>query len=47
LIERRGEGVPKIVHRSTELSGKEPEYRLIDDRELLLTIYAASKESRR
>ncbi|WP_018405282.1 RNA-binding domain-containing protein [Marinobacter gelidimuriae] len=47
LIERRGEGVPKIVHRSTELSGKEPEYRLIDDRELLLTIYAANKESRR
>ncbi|KEA62574.1 ATP-dependent DNA helicase [Marinobacterium lacunae] len=44
LIERRGEGVPKIVNRSRELSGREPEYRLIDDNELLLTIYAASKE---
>lgn len=44
LIERRGEGVPKIVNRSKELSGKDPEYRLVDDSELLLTIYAASKE---
>lgn len=47
LIERRGEGVPKIIHRSEELSGREPEYRLVDDSELLLTIYAASKENRR
>ncbi len=46
LIERRGEGVPKIVNRSLELSGKEPQYRLIDDSELLLTLYAASKEAR-
>lgn len=46
LIERRGEGVPKIVNRSLELSGKEPLYRLIDDSELLLTLYAASKEAR-
>lgn len=46
LIERRGEGVPKIVNRSRELSGKEPQYRLIDDSELLLTIFAASKDSR-
>lgn len=45
LIERRGEGVPKIIKRSKELSGKEPEYRLIDDSELLLTIYAASKKT--
>ncbi len=43
LIERRGEGVPKIIKASKELSGKEPEYRLIDDNELLLTIFAASK----
>jgi predicted HTH transcriptional regulator len=43
LIERRGEGVPKIINTSKELSGKEPEYRLVDDSELLLTIYAASK----
>lgn len=46
LIERRGEGVPKIINRSKELSGQEPEYRLIDDSELLLTIYAASKASK-
>ena len=45
LIERRGEGVPKIVNRSRELSGKEPQYRMIDDSELLLTIYAASKDN--
>lgn len=43
LIERRGEGVPKIINSSKALSGKEPEYRLIDDSELLLTIYAAKK----
>lgn len=47
LIERRGEGVPKIIHRSTELSGKAPVYTMTDDdRELLLTIYAASKANR-
>ena len=45
LIERRGEGVPKIINASKALSGKEPQYRLIDDNELLLTIYAASKEN--
>jgi ATP-dependent DNA helicase RecG len=45
LIERRGEGVPKIINRSKELSGKTPEYRIVDDAELLLTIYAASKDS--
>lgn len=43
LIERRGEGVPKIMRASEALSGKLPEYRLIDDNELLLTVYAASK----
>lgn len=47
LIERRGEGVPKIINRSKELSGKEPEYKIIDDAELLLTIYAASKQEKR
>ena len=43
LIERRGEGVPKILQHSEQLSGQRPEYRMIDDSELLLTIYAASK----
>lgn len=44
LIERRGEGIPIILSKSYELSGVMPEYRLISERELLLTICAASKE---
>jgi len=35
--------VPIILERSEALSGKTPEYRLIDDSELLLTIYAAAE----
>ena len=41
LMERRGEGVPIIITESEKLSGRLPEYRLLDDSELLLTIYAA------
>ena len=41
MMEKRGEGVPIILDNSTRLSGIEPEYRLIDDAELLLTIYAS------
>ena len=41
MMEKRGEGVPIILDNSERLSGKEPEYRLIDDAELLLTIHAA------
>jgi ATP-dependent DNA helicase RecG len=44
LIERRGEGVPKIIKNSTALSGREPEYHLTDG-ELKLTIWAASKDN--
>jgi len=44
LMERRGEGVPIIFIESEKLSGKLPEYRLLNDSELLLTIYAASVE---
>ncbi len=44
LIERRGEGVPRIIKASEALSGKRPEYSLIDENELLLTIYAAAKD---
>ena len=40
LMDRRGQGVPIILARSTQLSGKRPEYRLFGD-ELRLTIYAA------
>ena len=41
IMDKRGEGVPVILERSQALSGKAPEYRVIDDSELLLTIYAA------
>lgn len=40
LMEKRGDGVPIILEESKKLSGREPEYRLIDDAELLLTIHA-------
>jgi predicted HTH transcriptional regulator len=42
IMDRRGEGVPIILSESLELSGKTPEYTLIDDTELKLTIFAAS-----
>lgn len=44
LIERRGEGVPTIIGESQKLSLQLPEYRMSSEQELLLTIYAASKE---
>jgi predicted HTH transcriptional regulator len=40
-MERRGDGVPIILRESEELSGRRPEYRLIDDSELLLTVFAS------
>ncbi len=42
LMDKRGEGVPIILSESEKLSGRLPEYRLIDDSELLLTIFAAN-----
>ena len=44
LMDRRGEGVPAILARSTKLSGKRPVYDLFGD-ELRLTIFAASPEA--
>lgn len=41
LMDKRGEGVRIIMENSERLSGKQPEYRLIDDAELLLTLFAA------
>ena len=41
IMDKRGDGVPIIITESRELSGRSPEYRLIDDAELLLTIFAA------
>lgn len=45
FMDRRGKGVATILDRSAEISGKEPEYRLLGDAELLLTIHAASPET--
>ena len=41
FLERRGEGVPIILAESEKISGRIPEYRLLNESELLLTIYAA------
>jgi predicted HTH transcriptional regulator len=41
LMDKRGEGVRIIMENSERLSGKRPVYRLIDESELLLTIFAA------
>jgi len=41
LMDRRGEGVPIILEQSERLSGRAPEYTLIDQSELRLVIWAA------
>jgi predicted HTH transcriptional regulator len=41
IMDKRGEGVPLILRESAKLSGKLPLFRMIDDSELLLTIYSA------
>ena len=41
MMDRRGEGVPVILDESRELSGRVPEYTLIDDSELRLVIWSA------
>jgi predicted HTH transcriptional regulator len=41
IMDKRGEGVPIILMESEKLSGRRPEYRLLDDAELKLTIFAA------
>jgi hypothetical protein len=41
IMDKRGEGVPIIISESEELSGRKPEYKLLDDAELMLTIFAA------
>lgn len=45
FMERRGDGVPIILEESRLLSGRTPEYLLIDDAELRLTIFAAKPPS--
>ena len=41
IMDKRGNGVPIILAESADLSGKRPEYRIIDKTELKLTIFAA------
>jgi ATP-dependent DNA helicase RecG len=41
LMERRGDGVPVIMSETEALSGRAPVYRLVDDTELLLIMWAA------
>ena len=41
LMDRRGDGVPIIRRECRDLSGRLPEYSLIDDSELRLLIWAA------
>ena len=41
MMDRRGEGVPVILDESRELSGRVPEYALLDDSELRLVIWSA------
>ena len=44
FMERRGDGVPIIMRETRALCGKSPEYRVIDDSEVLLVIPAAPQE---
>jgi len=41
IMDKRGEGVPIIITESERLSGRKPEYLLLDDAELKLTTFAA------
>ena len=45
FMERRGDGVPIILRETGELSGKSPEFRVIDGSEVLLVIPAAINEA--
>ncbi len=45
FMERRGDGVPIILRETEALSGKIPEYQLIDDSDLVLTIPAAPTDA--
>ena len=42
VMDKRGEGVPIVLSESQSLSGKKPEYHMIDDAELMLIIFAAN-----
>ena len=46
FMEKRGDGVPIILSTSRELSGREPEYSLIDGEELRLLVWSADLRDR-
>ena len=46
-MDKRGEGVPVILSASDRLSGKFPEYKLLGESELLLTIHSAPIDDRK
>ena len=46
FMERRGDGVPIVRRETWELCGKYPEYRVVDDSEVLLVIPAAMQETK-
>ena len=45
MMDKRGEGVPLILSRSEQLSGRRPLYRLLDETEVQLTIYALAPDA--
>ena len=47
IMDKRGEGVPVILSASRHLSGVKPEYRLLGESELLLTISSAPVDDRK
>jgi hypothetical protein len=44
FMEKRGECVPVILDKSTRLSGRTPQYRVADQSEFMLTIFAANRQ---
>lgn len=47
IMDKRGEGVPVILSASDRLSGRQPEYKLLGESELLLSIYSAPIDDRK
>ena len=47
IMDKRGEGVPVILTASGKLSGVQPEYRLLGESELMLTIFAVPVDDRK
>lgn len=44
VMDKRGWGVPAIIDESFKLSGRRPVYRVVDQSEVILTIFAAAAE---